>query len=220
MAAADFNLELFVSLLFVVVIEIGGIARSLDLERISEEKLPPFFIGLFYLLDTGSSQQKVSVPQLGRFNFLHGANLAILLLGFILVSTTSSGLTKILVSLVTFIIWALIPLLEIDEYEEILIDGLRPVSYYHHVVIVSISAVLISFRELLWSLFPYQLHSLIKQSIQILVILCLYYTMLFGFLKHLERELDREDTDQLPNKLTQTDPTTNEYNDRSEKTDQ
>lgn len=220
MAAADFNLELFVSLLFVVVIEIGGIARSLDLERISEEKLPPFFIGLFYLLDTASSQQKVSVPQLGRFNFLHGANLAILLLGFILVSTTSSGLTKILVSLVTFIIWALIPLLEIDEYEEILIDGLRPVSYYHHVVIVSISAVLISLRELLWSLFPYQLHSLIKQSIQILVILCLYYTMLFGFLKHLERELDREDTDRLPDKLTQTDPTTNEYNDRSEKTDQ
>mgnify|MGYP007091090703 CR=1 FL=1 len=101
------DIGLFVSLLFVVVIEIGGIARSLDLERISEEKLPPFFIGLFYLLDTGSQQQQVTIPQLGRFNFLHGANLAILFIGYALVTETTTGLTGFLISLVTFVVWAL-----------------------------------------------------------------------------------------------------------------
>lgn len=202
------NIGLFVSLLFVVVIEIGGIARSLDLERISEEKLPPFFIGLFYLLDTGSQQQQVSIPQLGRFNFLHGANLAILFIGFALVTETTAGLTGFLISLVTFVVWALLPLLEVDEYEDILIDGYRPVSYYHHVLIVALSAVLMYSYDIIWSYTVGNTPSQLVKNL-ILVVLCigLYYVMLFGFLKNLERELDRMNTEKLPDKITKTDPT-------------
>lgn len=200
------NIELFVSLLFVVIVEIGAIARSLDLERISEQKLPPFFIGLFYLLDTGSDQQTVSIPQLGRFNFLHGANLAILFLGFVLVTETTSGLTGFLISLVTVIVWGLLPLLEVDEYEEILIDGYRPVSYYYHVCVVVIAAVVVYSYEFIWSVLVPQTVPPFVQSLSLAVVcLLLYYSMLFGFLKHLERELDRTDTDRLPNKVTRTD---------------
>lgn len=206
MASGVESIEIFVSLLFVVVIEIGGIARSLDLERISEEKLPPFFIGLFYLLDTGSRQQRVSMPQLGRFNFLHGANLAILFLGFVLVTETTSGLTGLLISLITFIVWALIPLLEVEEYEEILIDGLRPVSYYHHVLLVTLSAVLIYSYEGAWNFFVGLPSQLVKYGILAVLCIALYYVMLFGFLRNLERELDRTDAKNLPNKITKTQP--------------
>ncbi len=201
------NIELFVSLLFVVIVEIGAIARSLDLERIAEQKLPPFFIGVFYLLDTGSSQQTVSIPQLGRFNFLHGANLAILFVGFVLVTETTTGLTGVLIALVTVIVWALLPLLEVDEYEEILIDGYRPVSYYHHVIVVLVAAVMIYSYDSLWALLPIATsNSWLRYIPLIILCLILYYIMLFGFLKHLERELDRTDTDRLPDKITRTDP--------------
>lgn len=200
------DISLFVSLLFVVVIEIGAIARSLDLERISDQKLPPFFIGLFYLLDTGS-QQRVRIPQLGRFNFLHGANLAILMVGFVLVTETITGTTGVLVSVITVIVWALLPLLEVDEYEEILIDGYRPVSYYHHVAVVAVTSLLIYFYDRLWNgLAPAGAPNALQGAV--LVVLCagLYYLMLFGFLTHLERELDRQDTDRMPNRITRTDP--------------
>lgn len=201
------DIGLFVSLLFVVVIEIGGIARSLDLERISEEKLPPFFIGLFYLLDTGSQQQQVTIPQLGRFNFLHGANLAILFIGYALVTETTTGLTGFLISLVTFVVWALIPLLEVDEYEEILIDGYRPVSYYHHVLVVSVSAILMYSYDSVWEfIVGTSVPQLAKNGILIVICVSLYYVMLFGFLKNLERELDRIDSEKLPDKVTQTYP--------------
>jgi hypothetical protein len=199
------NISLFVSLLFVVVVEIGGIARSLDLEEISDQKLPPFFIGLFYLLDTGS-QDAVGIPQLGRFNFLHGANLGILMLGFVLVTVSLTGLTRLLVSIITFVIWALLPLLEVDEYEDILIDGYRPVSYYHHALVSLATALLIFEYDTLWNAVVPEATPSILQPTGLLVI-CIggYYVMLFGFLKHLERELDREDTARLPNQLTRTD---------------
>jgi hypothetical protein len=200
------DISLFVSLLFVVVIEIGAIARSLDLERIADQKLPPFFIGLFYLLDTGS-QQTVSVPQLGRFNFLHGANLAILMVGFVLVTETVTGITGLLVSVITVIVWALLPLLEVDEYEEILIDGFRPVSYYHHVLVVAATALVIYSYDGLWRRFaPASAPQHLEAVGLFVVCVPLYYVMLLGFLKHLERELDRRDTDRLPRRISRTDP--------------
>lgn len=200
------DVGLFVSLLFVVVVEIGGIARSLDLERISEEKLPPFFVGLFFLLDTSSRQRRVSIPQLGRFNFLHGANLAIVFIGFGLVTSTTSGTTGLLIALVTFVVWALIPLLEVDEYEAILVDGYRPVSYYHHVFLVSVAALFVSGYDALWAtalapLLPAVLRPVVLGGVSV----ALYYAMLFGFLAHLERELDRVDSPRLPDALTRTD---------------
>lgn len=197
----------FISFLFLVVIEIGGVARELDLERISEEKLPPFFIGLFYLLDTGSQQEQVTIPQLGRFNFLHGANLAIIFLGYVLVTETTTGSTGLLFSLITFVVWAIIPLLEVDEYEDILVDGLRPVSYYHHVLTVSIAAVFVYGYDWVWMALGLELSvPFVKEVILIVCCTFLYYIMLFGFLKELERELDRIDNGKLPDKITQTDP--------------
>ncbi|MFC7132124.1 MULTISPECIES: hypothetical protein [Salinibaculum] len=196
------DISLFVSLLFVVIIEIGGIARSLDLQRISEEKLPPFFVGLFYLLDTGS-QQRVRVPQLGRFNFLHGANLALILLGFILVTDTTAGTSGVLIALVTFTIWALLPLLEVDEYEDILRDGYRPVSYYHHVAMTVATALFVYFFDPAWNALvgtggPW----FAKDAVLVAGCLAGYYLSLLGFLKHLERELDRQETNRLPDRLT------------------
>lgn len=200
------NIGLFVSLLFVAIIEISGVARSLDLERINKQKLPPFFIGLFYLLDSGSSQQKVSIPQLGRFNFIHGANLAIIFLGFVLIVENTDGRTGLFITLITFVIWAILPLLEVDEYEEILIDGYRPVSYYHHVLMVSIASLVVVSYDTIWSMIPYSVPILLEDFLLLAVCILFYYIMLFGFLKHLERELDRTDTDRLPNKLTKTEP--------------
>lgn len=196
------DISLFVSLLFVVVVEIATVARDLELERISEDRLPPFFVGLFYLLDTGS-QQQVTIPQLGRFNFLHGANLAIITLGFVLVTDATSGRTGALIALVTFVIWALLPLLEVDEYEEIVADGYRPVSYYHHVFVTILTAIFIYFYGPVWMLLADgTLPAAAQTPIFVLGCLVCYYASLLWFLKHLERELDRTDTDRLPDSLT------------------
>ena len=197
------DISLFVSLLFVVIVEIATVARELDLERISKDKLPPFFVGLFYLLDSGS-QQQVTIPQLGRFNFLHGANLAMIILGFVLVTDTTSGRTGALIALVTFVVWALVPLLEVDEYEEIVADGYRPVSYYHHVFVTALTALFIYFYEPGWTLLAAGTLPAIAR-VPIFVAGCLlgYYVSLLWFLKHLERELDRTDTGRLPDRLTQ-----------------
>lgn len=192
----------FISFLFLVVIEIGGVARALDLEEIAEQELPPFFIGLFYLLDSGS-QQRVQIPQLGRFNFLHGANLAIIFLGYVLVTDTTTGSTGALFSLITFIVWALLPLLEVDEYENVLRDGLRPVSYYYHVIVVTVTSVFVFAYDDIWATLvgtaPYPWA---KQAVLVVVCLCLYYVMLFEFLKQLERELNRGDNERLPDRIT------------------
>jgi hypothetical protein len=118
----------------------------------------------------------------------------------------TAGRSGLLIALVTFVIWALLPLLEIDEYEEILIDGFRPVSYYHHVLVVVLASLWIYSFEPLWSMIPYAAPAFAKQVVFLGVCIALYYTMLFGFLKHLERELDRIDSDRLPNKITLTDP--------------
>lgn len=201
------SIELFISLLFVVVIEIGGVARSLDLERISKEKLPPFFIGVFFFIDSkeNANDDKTTIPQLGRFNFLHGANLAILFLGFVLVVEQTSGFTGILISLITFAVWALLPLFEVDEYEEILVDGYRPVSYYHHVIVVALSSLLIYFYDFIFSLFFFiKLTTFNKYASLAIISVFLYYVMLFGFLTHLERELDRADSDRIPDSISRT----------------
>jgi hypothetical protein len=200
------DIGVFVTLLIVSVIEISAVTRSLDLERINKKKLPPFFIGLFFLLDSGSSQQKVSIPQLGRFNFIHGANLAIIFLGFVLIVENTDGRTGLFITLITFVIWALFPLLEVDEYEEILIDGYRPVSYYHHVLMVLIASLVIFSYDTIWSMIPYFVPILVEEVLLLAICVLFYYIMLFGFLKHLERELDRIDTDRLPDKVTKTEP--------------
>jgi hypothetical protein len=180
--------SLFIPLLFLVIMEISAIARDLDLRRIADEELPPFFVGLFYFLDSGP-QERVGIPQLGRFNFIHGANLAIITLGFVLVSETTTGFSGHVVALLTWIVWALLPVFEVDEYEEILAAG-RPLSFYHHAALSTVGAAfLYSFESLRGVVgLPPGLPSTVAVVVGSLVV---YYAALYGFLALLEGELER-----------------------------
>lgn len=180
--------SIFIPLLFLVVTEIGAIARNLPLKRIADEELPPFWIGVFYWLHSDPNE-RVRIPQLGRFNFIHGANLAIITLGFILVTDTTSGFTGHVVALLTWIVWMMLPIFEVDEYEAILETG-RPVSFYFHVLVGSANALFIYFFDGVLDAFsvPSSTATAVAFFIGNVV---LYYASLYGFLVLLKQELDK-----------------------------
>lgn len=177
----------FAPLLLLVVTEISSVARGLDLTEIAASKHPPFFVGLFYALHRGAGS--VRVPQLGRFNFIHGANLAFVTLGFVLVTESTTGSMRAILAGLTWIVWALLPLFEVDEYEAVLEKGRRPKSFYLHLAASTASAATIYGFDAVcrWLSIP----SPTTASALLLAAICLvlFYVGLFGFLRLLEGEL-------------------------------
>lgn len=180
--------SLFIPLLFLVVTEISAIARDLDLKSIASDELPPFWIGLFYALDS-APDGRVDIPQLGRFNFIHGANLAIITLGFVLVTATTDGFSGQVVALLTWIVWVMLPVLEVDEYEAILETG-RPVSFYHHFAVSTVAALFAYFYDDALRALSVS-RTAVTTAAFAAGLVALYYAALYGFLALLKRELDR-----------------------------
>ena len=78
------TISVFVPLLFLVVTELSSIAREIELkEMCGEEEAEPFILGLFPEFKEALGGL-LTVPQLGHFNFIHGANFLLLALGMFL----------------------------------------------------------------------------------------------------------------------------------------
>lgn len=182
--------SVFVPVLVLVIIEISQAAREFDLAKIAAQKQEPFFYSVFYLLDR-SSQDLIRIPQLGPFNFIHGMNLAILHLGFILVLLTSTGSVRIVVALILWLFWVLFPILEVYEYEIIMANpDMGPLSFLYHSIVTTTSAVfLFATREYLavpieeGGVYP-------ETALVIIAVIGLYYASLLGYLQLLQRELE------------------------------
>lgn len=124
----DEAVAIFIPLLLAVVTSLSSFLRdSVDLISVAQNQNPsfPFF--------------SVFLPALGRFPIIHISNIFFLLLGIVIVKdVATSNLTALLGSLILGIFSLILPLLEIDEYEEILNQSssgwFHPRSYYYHCV--------------------------------------------------------------------------------------
>lgn len=194
MAAGESTVSVFVPLLILVIIEISQVAREFDLQEIAKRKQEPFFYSVFYLLDR-SSQDRISIPQLGPFNFVHGMNLGILFLGYTVTLSTSTGRIQILTGLVVFLFWVLFPMVEVNEYVRIMDDpNVQPVSFLYHSILTTIAAAII-----LASIRMLDVLGMVDEPIflvgWIALIVLLYYGSLLGFLNRLELELETTESD-------------------------
>ena len=180
--------SIFVPVLVLVVIEISQTARDFDLVEIAKKKQEPFFYGVFYLLDS-SEQGYVRIPQLGPFNFIHGMNLGILFLGYLLVVTTSSGSTRVITALIVWLFWVLFPILEVAEYVELMdTSDSEPFSFLFHAIMTTVAAAVIFGYGI--GIERWIILNLFSIGGFVLLVLAIFYTSLFGYLSLLERELE------------------------------
>lgn len=131
-----FTLSVLVPVLFIVVVEITGIARNVDLianiqtdspNRHTAERAINNFIT--YLPKFQRGQQ---IPAFGHFGTLHAVNVTILIYGVWIVNYGLDGAGRFILSMAVLIILALLPVLEVDEYREIRRKGVDPISHKIH----------------------------------------------------------------------------------------
>lgn len=133
------TISIFTPLLFLVVMELSNIARDINLKNAVNREYRPFILG-FWPAFSQAIDQTLSVPRLGHFNFIHGANFVLLSLGIFLIRWLSTGRITLVLAIMVWLVWVLLPLFEVGEYEEIL-NRRRPWSFLIHGVFATITAI-------------------------------------------------------------------------------
>lgn len=130
------TVSVFVPLLFLVVTELSSIAREINLKNSINRK--PLVLG-FAPEFVEELNEFLTVPKLGHFNFIHGANFVLLSLGMFMVVILSDSIITYILATMIWIVWALLPIFEVSEYESILDNG-KPFSFVIHVFLTTICA--------------------------------------------------------------------------------
>lgn len=101
-----------IPLLFLVVTQISSAGREMDLVEVAGDHNP--FV--FSFLPNGV------FPNMGRFNFVHGVNVIVLVVAVVTSAGLTTGLQSRLLVAVSITLWVVTPALEVDEYDQILDD--------------------------------------------------------------------------------------------------
>jgi hypothetical protein len=101
-----------IPLLFLVVTQLAQAGQKVDLQKALEEGRNPLGVPI---LDSFPG-----VPPLGQFNFIHGANLTQLCVGLMMVTLLSEGWIRGGLTLLAWVVFVILPVLEVDEYSSIL----------------------------------------------------------------------------------------------------
>ena len=101
-----------VPLLFLVVTQLAQVGRELDLKKAIGGDRNPLGIPVLDWVP--------GVPAFGQFNFVHGANLTQLTVGLVLITVLSEGWIKWGLTLLTWVMFVVLPVLEINCYNEII----------------------------------------------------------------------------------------------------
>ncbi|MFP9191136.1 hypothetical protein ACLI4Q_05660 [Natrialbaceae archaeon A-CW1-1] len=118
---------IFVPLVLLLVAEFSSIAREIDLKKAVKEE----WNTLGYAVERNSKYLSKIDPKMGRFPTIHNLN-SLLILGTILLLVLSpefSTISQILVALLIFT-YALLPVLEIEDYDLLLREGQSIQSMY------------------------------------------------------------------------------------------
>lgn len=119
------TLSIMVPVMFLVVVELAGVARGIDLrenlpEHIDRENRPwverRIETVIHYLPGIKSDE---TIPTWGHFGTIHSFNVVILLYGLISVNYGMTGTARFVLSFGVAIMLALLPLIEIDEYSDL-----------------------------------------------------------------------------------------------------
>lgn len=116
-------ITIFVPLIFGVVAQLSALARSFA-DRADD------LVGNQPILLPVSEWS--TAPNLGRLNYVHATNHLLLTSSFLLVGALETGVVKNVLGLLVLLIWLMLPLLEVDEYDGIREAGKLPLSVYFH----------------------------------------------------------------------------------------
>ncbi|WP_128475935.1 hypothetical protein [Halorussus pelagicus] len=187
MAISEQAVTTLVPLLLLVILELSRIARDIDLTEVVNQNH-----GFFLFSDNKVGKHQ---SELGRFNFLHAASTV--LLAFVLfLCTTSESDVRFVLGVFLWAIWVLLPVLEVEEYDTLLANGVPYSSFHFHVVASTVSAISIAFyteiRNLVASFEPILVT---EASVPFVFIVLLIYTCTRIFLSLLEDEIEQQQCD-------------------------
>lgn len=134
------NLLVFSSILFLIVIELSGRFRDLDLGEIARQKEG-------YVL---------FLPNLGILTYIHGLNAFLLLSGYLLALTANfsgSYVSMILLWAIYTILLVILPHLEIEDYDGLLGKSEQPTSFRIHLVFTSLVVILLPILVIIFGFF-------------------------------------------------------------------
>lgn len=107
-------------LLFLVVTQLAQVGRKVDLQAALAEGRNPLGVPILDSIP--------GVPPLGQFNFIHGVNLVQLTIGLILVTTINNGVLRDGLTVLTWSMFVILPVLEVNTYDSILSWQTTPIA--------------------------------------------------------------------------------------------
>jgi hypothetical protein len=188
----SFTLSVLIPILFIVVLEIAGKARDVDLVRTlpdhrtrprvgwsrKAEKIATRLPGF----DTGQH-----IPRFGHFGTLHAVSLTLLLYGAGLVGYALNGATRNVLALSIAVMIGLLPIVSIEEYEDIDVTSRAPNSTrVHFAMLIPVTTSMLVGQAYavglpLWAVIPTGLVTVLSPTVLILM----YFTVT------LQRELQQ-----------------------------
>lgn len=111
-----------VPLLFLLITQFSSIARDMELAEVAGKQPSPLVFPFLDELSIPMCGEVDFFPAFGRFNFLHGINTVIVGLVLLLAVNLLSGTLKWVIVTIAFLVWLILPTLEVEEYDKRLND--------------------------------------------------------------------------------------------------
>lgn len=138
--------SVLIPLFALIVIELSQVARDINLvTAVSEERMP-----MKLMTYGGRLDPRWGRPTFGRFNILHLANTLILTYGIYLARYFANGDLEWLLALPLWIVLLLLPILEVNEYKDILRDENAITSIRMHMLLVVVYVSTFLLYGMLW----------------------------------------------------------------------
>lgn len=171
------QMSIFLPILFLLVVELSAVARRIDVENLSNSTRPKLRWWVF------------TVPNLGRFVYIHTACLAILSFVLFIGLNIASGLLSAGIVLASIILMLILPLIEIEEYDSLLYKKDSLDSYRFHFLFVGSLTLLFSLYPIGSTVLGLTGGSLLQFSYLVLVLAVFPVLGSVFFVRRLEADL-------------------------------
>jgi hypothetical protein len=190
-----------VPLLLVIVERLATMARGIAEDPRGLVDKPPVFTPNRGPVGANSPPDRwLRMPWVSRLNHLHLTNMALLAWAFIIVVASDPGLVRNVLALVVGIVWLQLPLLEVDEYDEIQANVSIPWALYLHVAgTVAMALLIVTSGGFTPGLYLSEVDFLSpdpgmvvdhgRHLVRLLVIVGVFLVTTFGFLRLFERQV-------------------------------
>lgn len=167
------NIFVISSVLFLVVIEISGRFRELDIEGAARR----------------SASNDETLPNLGIFSLIHGLNAFLLVVGFMLVVpklVSNFDVSVLLLAILYMVLAGLLPYLEVKNYEAHLLEHDSWTSFHFHLLFTVLAFVLFPIELVLLASFA---QPEVARTVGALLFTVIIFIGILGFLSVFQDEL-------------------------------